>query len=79
MRPEYPRRYLVRFPNMLWVRFPNMLCNFVILAQILFLISHEEWLACKTSSDLPDSGHIGVSDIKVTRPGFELGTVRCHT
>ena len=69
----------VRFPNMLHVRFPSMLCSFVILAQILFLLSLEEWLAYGASSDLAEFGHIGCLYIEVTWPGFELGTVRYHT
>ena len=56
-----------------------MLCSFVILAQILFLLSLEEWMAYETSLDLPEFGHIGCLYIEVTWPGFELGTVRYHT
>ena len=56
-----------------------MLWSFVILAQILFLLSLEEWLAYGASSDLAEFGHIGCLYIEVTLPGFELGTVRYHT
>ena len=50
----------------------------MILAQVLFLLSLEEWLAYGASSDLAEFGHIGCLYIEVTLPGFELGTVRCQ-